>query len=151
MKILLVQESNWLTRNPHQQHHLMERLVSRDHIVRVIDYDIDWKKGKDRKGLITQRIVFEDVHKILPDAGINVIRPSALNIPILEYPSLLITHSSEIKKQIIEFHPDLIIGFGILNAWAAARLARRHSIPFIYYWIDSLDTLIAEKNLQWIA
>lgn len=41
MKILVVQESNWLTRNPHQQHHLMERLAERGHSVRVIDYDID--------------------------------------------------------------------------------------------------------------
>ena len=28
MNILIVQESNWLTRNPHQQHHLMERLAA---------------------------------------------------------------------------------------------------------------------------
>jgi glycosyltransferase involved in cell wall biosynthesis len=35
-----------------------------------------------------------------------------------------------------------------MNAWIAARLARRYSIPFIYYWIDALDTLIPEKIFQ---
>ena len=36
MKILVVQESNWIAKGPHQSHHLMERMVSRGHEVRVI-------------------------------------------------------------------------------------------------------------------
>jgi glycosyltransferase involved in cell wall biosynthesis len=147
MNILVVQESNWLTRNPHQQHHLMERLAARGHSVRVIDYDIDWKKGIE-SGLSSPRTVYENVHKILPDVSLQVIRPRSLRLPVLEYPVLLITHSQEIIRQIREFKPDVIIGFGILNAWIAARHARRHSIPFIYYWIDALDTLIPEKVFQ---
>ena len=39
MKILLAQESNWLKRNPHQQHHLMERLSLRGHEIVVIECD----------------------------------------------------------------------------------------------------------------
>ena len=48
MKILVVQESDWIKRNPHQQHHLMERLSLRGHQVRVIDYPIEWKEEKGR-------------------------------------------------------------------------------------------------------
>jgi glycosyltransferase involved in cell wall biosynthesis len=147
MNILVVQESNWLTRNPHQQHHLLERLASRGHFVRVIDYDIDWKKCNERS-LSVPRTVTEGVHKILTGVSIQVIRPRSLRIPLVEYPALLTTHRSEILRQIHEFKPDVIIGFGILNAWTAARLARRYSIPFIYYWIDALDTLIPEKSFQ---
>jgi len=147
MNILVVQESNWLARNPHQQHHLMERLAARGHSVRVIDYDIDWKK-ENEGGLTRQRTVYENVHKIFPDVSIQVIRPRSLRFPIFEYPALLITHRQEIIRQIHEFKPDVIIGFGIMNAWIAARLARRYSIPFIYYWIDALDTLIPEKIFQ---
>ena len=148
MNILVVQESNWLTRNPHQQHHLMERLAARGHSIRVIDYDIDWKKSSTQNGLSSPRTVYENVHKILPDISIGVIRPQSIRFPVLEYPGLLITHRQEIIRQIGEFKPDIIIGFGILNAWIAARLARHHSIPFIYYWIDALDTLIPEKLFQ---
>jgi glycosyltransferase involved in cell wall biosynthesis len=147
MNILVVQESNWLTRNPHQQHHLMERLAARGHSVRVIDYDIDWKKGNGN-GLSCPRTVYGNVHKIFPDVSIKVIRPRSLRVPLLEYPTLFVTHRKEIKRQIREFKPDVIIGFGILNAWTAARLARSSKIPFIYYWIDALDTLIPEKVFQ---
>jgi glycosyltransferase involved in cell wall biosynthesis len=147
MNILIVQESNWLTRNPHQQHHLMERLAARGHSVRVIDYDIDWKKGNET-GLSTPRTVYDNVHKILPDVSLQVIRPRSIRISVLEYPAILITHRREIIRQIYEFKPDVIIGFGILNAWIAARQAKSHSIPFIYYWIDALDTLIPEKTFQ---
>ena len=147
MNILVIQESNWLTRNPHQQHHLMERLAARGHSVRVIDYDIDWKK-ENEGGILTPRTIYDDVKKILPEVTIQVIRPFSLKVPFFEYPILLITHRREIIHQIDEFKPDVIIGFGILNTWMAARLARYHTIPFIYYWIDALDTLIPHKIFQ---
>jgi len=147
MNVLVIQESNWITRNPHQQHHLMERLAARGHSIRVIDYDIDWKKGNG-SGLFNPRFVYKNVHKILPDISIQVIRPRSIRLPILEYSELLISHRQEIIRQIDEFIPDVIIGFGILNAWLAARIASHYSIPFIYYWIDALDTLIPEKLFQ---
>jgi len=150
MKILVVQESNWLTRNPHQQHHLMERLAARGHSVRVIDYDIDWKK-ENEGGISTPRTVYDDVNKILPVVSIQVIRPLSLRVPVFEYPVLMITHRQEIIRQINEFKPEVIIGFGILNAWIAARLAQQYKIPFIYYWIDALDTLIPEKLFQMLG
>lgn len=147
MKILVVQESNWLTRNPHQSHHLMERLAARGHSIRVIDYNIDWKKEQIKK-ISNPRTVYVNVHKILPNVSIDVIRPLSLRLPVLEYFALIITHRQEIKRQICEFKPDVIIGFGVLNTWIAARLAQNNKIPFIYYWIDALDTLIPEKFFQ---
>jgi len=150
VKVLVVQESNWLTRNPHQQHHLMERLAARGHTVRVIDYDVDWKKS-NQKGLSNPRTVYENVHKILPEVSIQVIRPRSIRLPILEYFALLITHRQEIIRQINEFKPDVIIGFGILSVWIASRLARRRTIPFIYYWIDVNSTLIPERQFQMLG
>ena len=84
MKILLVQESDWLERNPHQQHHLMERLSLRGHEIVVIDYDINWRKESEKK-LWSKRLVFEDVHKIHNEAKVKVVRPFSLKIPVLEY------------------------------------------------------------------
>jgi glycosyltransferase involved in cell wall biosynthesis len=150
MKILVVQESDWLNRNPHQQHHLFERLAKRGHVVRVIDYDIDWKK-RGGASLIGTREVFDGIHKIIPGVQIQVIRPVSVRAPVLEYLALFIFHRSEISRQIREYQPDVIVGFGILNAYAASRLARKHHIPFIYYWIDVLDTLIPEGWIQWLG
>ena len=147
MKILVVQESDWLKRNPHQQHHLMERLSLKGHGIRVIDYDIDWRKEK-RKKRYTKRVVYENVHKICTGAQIQVIRPGTLKIPVLDYLSLWHSHKKEMKRQIREFQPDVIIGFGIINTYLASKIGKKCKIPFVYYWIDVLHTLITIKTFQ---
>ena len=90
MRILVVQESDWLKRNPHQQHHLMDRMVLRGHEVKVIDYPIDWPK-EDPDGFIFKREVHDNVFKVKPDANIQVIRPSFIKKPALNYASLYFT------------------------------------------------------------
>ena len=150
LRILVVQESDWLKRNPHQQHHLMERLSLKGHGIRVIDYDIDWRKEK-RKKLYTKRKVYENVHKIYPRAQIQIIRPGTLKIPVFEYLSLWLSHKKEIKRQIKEFQPDVIIGFGIINTYLASKIATKHKISFVYYWIDVLHTLITIKQFQFLG
>lgn len=145
MKILLLQETDWIKRNPHQQHHLMERLSLRGHDIRVIDVPINWK------GLFKKRDLVDGYHKIHPGARIRLIRPGFLNLPVLTYFSIIHSHYQEIKKQVTEFKPDVIIGFGIINSYLASQLARKEKIPFIYYWIDVLHKLIPEKYLQLIG
>ncbi len=147
MKILVVQESDWLKRNPHQQHHLMDRMVLRGHEVKVIDYPIDWPK-EDSDGFIFHREVHENVSKVKPEADIEVIRPSFIKEPGLNYASLYFTHKREIKKQIEEFKPDVIMGLGLLNAYTGSKLAKKNNIPFVYYLIDVLYALIPEKAFQ---
>ena len=150
MRILVVQESDWLKRNPHQQHHLMERLSLKGHEIKVIDYEIDWRKEK-KKTLYSKRKVFNNVHKIFPNSSIQVIRPSVLKLPVLEYISLFFSHKKEIERQIKEFKPDVIIGFGIINSYLASKLAKKYKIPFIYYCIDVLHALIPTKQFQFLG
>ncbi len=145
MNILVVQESDWIKRNPHQQHHLMERLSMKGHNVRVIDYPIDWKENE---GLYHGREVVDDYYKIHPQGTVQVIRPSVINFPLLIYSSVIFSHGREINRQIKEFKPDVIVGFGIINTYLASRIAKKENIPFIYYWIDVLHRLITEKKLQ---
>lgn len=147
MKILVVQESDWLERNPHQQHHLMDRLAVRGHEIRVIDYPIDWSK-ESSKGLFYPKKRFHNVSKVDENANIQVIRPGFLKIPILSYVSLANSHRNEINRQIKEFKPDIIVGLGLMNAYIASKIAKKNNIPFVYYLIDVLYTLIPEKSLQ---
>ena len=148
MRILVVQESDWLERNPHQQHHLMERMATRGHEIRVIDYPIDWPKDEDSKGLTYPREVHKGISKIKEDAKIDVIRPSFIKIKGLNYASLFFSHKKEIKRQIEEFKPDIILGLGILNTYNASKIAKKMGIPFVYYFIDVLHALIPEKAFQ---
>ena len=147
MKILVIQESDWLERNPHQQHHLMDRIAVRGHEIRVIDYPIDWSKDND-KGLVYPKKTFYNVSKVDENANIQVIRPSFIKLPVFSYLSLANSHRNEIKKQIKEFKPDVIVALGLMNAYIASKIAKSENIPFIYYLIDVLYTLIPEKAFQ---
>jgi len=150
MRILVVQESDWLEKGPHQSHHLMERLSAKGHEVRVIDFEILWK-NHGKQSIISKRTIYRDVHKAIPDGRVTVVRPAIIRLPILDYLSLLVTHRKEIKRQLKEFRPDVIVGFGILNANIAMRLARRDGVPFVYYIIDELHRLVPQKMFRGVA
>ncbi len=147
MRILLIQETDWLKRNPLQQHHLAEMLSLRGHEVRVIDYELLWKAESKRK-LYSRREVFRNVSKIYNKAKVTVVRPGIIKIPWLDYVSLIVTHRGEIDRQIKEFKPDVIVGFGILNSYLAEKAARKNGIPFAYHWLDVLHWLIPFKPFQ---
>ena len=150
MRILVVQESDWMAKGPHQSHHLMERLSTRGHEIRVIDYEIRWRDTASN-GIVSRRRIFTGVSKSNTGGNVTVIRPMTLRLPLLDYVSLAFSHRKEIQRQIEEFHPDVVIGFGILNAHIALALARKRGIPFIYYIIDELHLLIPQKFLIGVA
>lgn len=150
MKILVVQESDWLRRGPHQQHHLVERLQQRGHKIRVIDYEINWRENS-KYDFYSQRTVLVAPSKAVDGILTTVIRPAMIRAPILCYLLIPIFHTLEIVRQIKSFKPDIIMGMGILNTYSAAIVAKLCRIPFLYYLIDSLHTLVPEKSLRPIA
>jgi glycosyltransferase involved in cell wall biosynthesis len=147
MKILITQETDWLKRNPAQQHHLAELMSLRGHEIRVIDYELLWKNEADRH-LLSHRQIFKNIVKIHEGARVTVIRPGFIRFPWFNYLSFALTHKAEVNRQIKNFAPDVIVGFGILNSYWAVNAVRNHGIPFIYYWIDALHRLIPQKALQ---
>jgi glycosyltransferase involved in cell wall biosynthesis len=149
MRILVVQESGYLERGPHQGHHLLERMVLRGHDVHVIDYPIDWAH-QTGKGLAPPWEIHAKAFKVVAP-GVTVIRPIIIRLPILNYLSLLVSHRIEIANQIRMFNPDVIVGFGLLNARMAIRQGRYNGIPFVYYVIDELHRLVPEAPLRSIA
>ncbi len=150
MKILVVQESDWVERGPHQSHHLMERMAKKGHEVRVIDYELLWRDNKRQK-IISDRKIFRNVQKAVDGGKITVIRPPIIKLPFIEYISLIFTHRNEIKRQIEEFKPDVIVGFSILNANIAIRFAKKKGILFIYYILDELFRLVPQKHFWLLA
>jgi len=146
MKILIIQNTDWIKRNPAQQHHLAELLSLRGHQIRVIDFEILWRAEK-KKELLSKRKIFDNMSKIHPGAGITVIRPGIIKMPLIDYASAAFSHFREIKRQIKEFAPDVIMSLGIF-AYLAGKAAKKHNIPFVYYWIDVSYRLIPYKFLQ---
>ena len=149
MKILVVQDSDWLKRNFHQQHHLFDRLSVRGHEIHVIDFPILWRE--DKTDTISKLQVFENVHKVISDANITLIRPGIVKLPLLDYISMYYSYGKEIVRQIIKFRPDVVVGFGIITSHLAVNACLHYRIPFVYYWIDVLHNLIPIKSLQSIG
>jgi len=150
MRILVLQETDWIKRGPHQQHHLMDRMALRGHEIRVIDHEFLWKSDKEKK-IINRRKEIKHAYKIFSNADITLIRPGMIKFTGFDMASILYYHNKEIKKQIIEFKPDIIIAFGILNAYLGMCQAKKNNIPFIYYLIDQLHTLLPVRYARNIA
>ena len=150
MRILVLQESDWIERGPHQSHHLLERMSQRGHEVRVIDFEIGWRDRSTRERIAPRRVV-GDVHKVFDDVSVTVVRPAFIRVPILDYVSAAISHSLEIRRQVREFRPDVLVGLGILNGFAGVRLSRKGRIPFVYYLIDTLHRLVPEPAFRGLS
>lgn len=150
MKILLVQDAEWRKNGPHQQHHLMELLSLRGHEIMVIGFDQHWRD--DKIGFISNKIIKNDVCRFYEGARVQFIRPTFIRFPLLDYVSFLYTSRKEIKKQIKEFHPDVIIGFSsILSNYWGAKHAKKNEIPYTYYWYDIVHKLNVPKKFSWLA
>jgi glycosyltransferase involved in cell wall biosynthesis len=116
----------------------------------VIDFEVGWKNEKKRR-ITSRRKAFLVPGKSLKNLRIEVIRPMMINAPIISYLSILITHFIEIIQQMKQFKPDVVVGLGILNAYSASLICKIFRIPFVYYLIDSLHTLVPERMFLPIA
>ena len=150
MRILVVQESDWIARGPHQSHHLMERLSARGHEIIVVDFEIEWRKRGDF-ATFSRRIIRQAASKTIPDGEVTLVRPVFVRLPILDYLSSLFFHRRELSRLFKEFKPDVVVCFGILNAMTALSKGRRNRIPTIYYVIDELHRLVPEKAFRQLA
>lgn len=150
MRIIVVQETDWLTRGPHKQHHLFERLSLRGHEIVVLDYEILWRKG-DHRGLLARRQEFPSVSKIYPGAEIEVIRPATIRLLPLCRLSSVVTHYFELQRLVTRFQPDVIVSYALSTGYAALWVAKQHKIPYVFDVIDALHTIAPVKFLQGIA
>ena len=146
VKILFIQESDWLKRNPIIQHHLLELLTLRGHEVKVIDFELLWAQNKHN--IFSKRQVLTKVNRVYKESKVVLIRPCFIKIPILDYISVLFSHKFEIDRQIREWSPDIIVGVAILNSFWGARAAKKAGIPFIYYWFELMHCLIPYKPFR---
>lgn len=150
VRILVLQESDWVERGPHQSHHLFERLSERGHGIRVVDFEIGWRE-RHKPPLLQHRTGFIAPPKIIARAQVEVVRPAAIHLAYLDYASILGTHKLEIRRQFREFRPDILVGLGLLNAFSGMRQAKRAGVPFVYYLIDELHRLVPQPALSGLA
>lgn len=141
MKILGLQETDWLKRGPHTQHHIFERLSKNSAIkITVLDYDMD--KILRSNSLFIKKHTYSHTDRAVENSNVNVIRTAHLQVPYLRRISSLITNFFEILKFIRRNRPDIIIGFSVSSGIIGLLLAKIFRIPYIFYCIDLLHTLV---------
>jgi glycosyltransferase involved in cell wall biosynthesis len=141
MKILFIQETERIHGKAKQQQHLAEMLANQGHQVHVIDNEIS-KHSEGKRGIFLRQRVTSNGDETQKEASVSVIYPGLIKIPLLNSISSFITHRREIKRQIEEFKPEVIVGWGVISSYLAANAAEKNNIPFVYYWVDVLDLLI---------
>jgi glycosyltransferase involved in cell wall biosynthesis len=150
MKLLGLQETDWLTRGPHTQHHIFERLSTNDNFhITIFDYDID--KILRLNSLIIKKQVYSDIHRAVKNSNITIIRTAHIQVPFVRRISSLITTFFELLKYIKKNRPDTIISFSITNGLIGLILAKVFRIPYIFYYIDLLHTLVPITYAQSFA
>lgn len=149
MNILVVQETDWVDRNPILHHRMLELLSLRGEKITVIDFDILWHQ-KGRFPLWQPRWETKDIHKFFADSTITLIRPPMLRMPGLGRLSWNIANWPELRRLFQQQKPDIVVAYSISNALLALKLARRHGVPFVFHVLEALHTH-AEPALQPIA
>jgi len=150
MNILVLQETDWLTRGPHTQHHVFENISYNIKIkVIVLDYDID--KIQKSESVFIKKHIYENISRSTEASNVKIIRTSHLQIPYLRRISSLITNFKEILKIIRKNKPDIIVGFSMTNGLIGLLLAKLFKIPYIFYYIDVLHKLVPIPYVQEIG
>ena len=150
MKILLVQETDWLSRPPIIQHHLAERLARRGHDVRVIDYDIDWRQRKERRPWQSRR-AFLAVTRVVEDVHLSVTRPGIVRLPLLCHLSWAATSTLELGRSIQNWGPDVVIGLSLTNSYLMALTLKRAGVPYVSLALEPYHTMMPQGWVRPVA
>jgi len=144
--ILVVQETDWIERGPHQSHHLLERLSPDDYEVHVVDFPLIWENLSRAKYPIVQgpRTLLAG-GKVVESSEMKIHRSAFVNLPILSTLSVLLQRN-EIRNQVKRLKPDIVVCFAsLLNVNYVIRLCGRHEIPCVYYLLEKYYTMVPSR------
>ncbi|NVM52509.1 MAG: glycosyltransferase [Candidatus Helarchaeota archaeon] len=143
LNILVIQDTDWIERGPHQQHHIFERLGRKGYSIWVIDFEILWDKY-EKKSYFQKEKIFQNISHVVANNKIEVKRPPILKIPLLDKMTIPIFHTISINKIIKNKRIQVIVGQTILNTFCGLILSKIYRIPFIYHVIDSIHSIASD-------
>lgn len=149
MRILIVQETDWLSRNVIHQHHLAERLAKAGHELRIIDYDIMWHH-KDLPRVVPRQ-EFNDVTRVVDGVSLQVIRPAAVNVTLLCHANWAIMSLVELRRLYKQWPFDVVVGLSLTNSYLMAQLLKRMDIPYVSMVLEPYHTMMSQKWAQFPA
>jgi glycosyltransferase involved in cell wall biosynthesis len=150
VQIVVIQETDWMRRGPHQQHHLFERLSLRGHQITVLDYPI-LRHHWPQEPLWVPDQIQENAARIYHGASIRLITPATTSIRLFSRPTSMISHRRVLAGLIRDARPDVIVSYALSTGLPALNLARRYAIPYVFHGIDALHAIVPVPILQPIA
>ena len=147
MNFLVIQETDWIQRGPHQQHHLFERLSKSGHRVIVLDFEINYTPWP-YSPLFAPRLICKRITRTDNEANVCVIRPATIRLPGLARIVSMVTFFIELMRITKTIRPDVIVNYAISTGLCALAIAKIKNIPFALHIIDALHTLVPYRWLQ---
>jgi glycosyltransferase involved in cell wall biosynthesis len=150
VRVLVVQETDWIDRNPILHHRMLEAMSAHGDDITVLDHEMYWGR-RGRRPIWQGRRAGRVSPKVEPNARVVLIRPGMLRIPGVARLSWIITTCLEIHRYLRRGRPDVIVAYGVSNAFVARLFARWYRIPFVFHSFDSLFALAKPAALRPMA
>ena len=139
MRILVVQETDWLGSLPLQSHSLFEVLSRRGHEVRVVDYEAKWRPA-DFAGSLRGKDM-TNVSRTDSRSSITLIRPGMVKLPGLSRVSAAALQFKEIFRQTMKWC-DIVVMYSVptngIQTILSAKLANK---PILFHSFDVLHRM----------
>lgn len=148
MRILIIQETDWVLRGPHTHHHILGRLDKNFYDIRIIDFPLIWEKEKrSYYPLIRGFHNFQTDYKISTDF-VKIYRSAFINLPLFNILSIFLQRRV-IKELIKDFKPHFVICFAsLLNVNYINKICKKNKIFFLYFIFEKYYTLVPIRILR---
>jgi len=139
LKILVVQETDWIQNLPLQTHHIMEFLSKKGHTVRVVDYEARWQHGDIIQSAKSKTI--PNAHRTDPESSISLLRPGMLRVPGIGRLSSLGSQFRVIFEQMARWC-DVVVLYSVpTNGVQTILSSKLLSKPVVFHAFDVLHRM----------
>ena len=145
MRILVVQETDWLNGLPLQSHHIMEYLASRGHEVTIVDYEARWRR-QDGCQHFTKR-VFPAISRTGSGSSVRLIRPGMIKAPGVARLTSAPGQFRSIFEQMAR-HCDVVVLYSVpTNGFQTLLSSRILGRPVLFHSFDVLHRMTGHRSL----
>ncbi len=146
MKILAVQETDWLGSLPIQSHQIMESLSRRGHEVRVVDFEARWKPQEILSSMRCR--VFSHATRTDPKSSVCLIRPGMVKALGLGRASSFLTQLKVIFQQMASWS-DVVVLYSVpTNGFQTVLSSRLLAKPILFHSFDVLHEMTGYSFLR---
>jgi glycosyltransferase involved in cell wall biosynthesis len=145
MRILVVQETDWVNSLPLQSHHIMEHLASRGHEVTIIDYEARWRSQEDCQHFTSR--TFPAINRTGSGSPVRLIKPGMIKAPGVARLTSAPGQFRSIFEQMAR-HCDVVVLYSVpTNGLQTLVFSRILGRPVLFHSFDVLHRMTGHQSL----